>query len=211
MDVGLLIGFVFSTLALAFMPGPDNIYVLTESVSKGWRQGIGITSGLISGVIVHTSLVATGLSILVFDHPILYDILKYAGATYLIYMAYEAVRERPMTISDLETGTHAPFWKLFKKGFIMNVLNPKVTLFFIVLLPQFVSGDGWSPWLQMMILGVIFMVVSFPVFAAIALLAGRLTLLVKSNRFWVVTKWIKVGVLLALAVLMIASQAKGAG
>jgi threonine/homoserine/homoserine lactone efflux protein len=206
LETGLLIGFVLSTLALAFMPGPDNIYVLTESVSRGWRQGIGITCGLISGVLIHTTLVATGLSILVFDYPIIYNILKYAGAAYLLYMAYGAIRESPITISEVEKGLHASFWKLFRKGFVMNVLNPKVTLFFIVLLPQFVTKNGWSPWMQMMILGLIFMIVSFPVFAGIAILAGKMTLLVKSDRFWKITKWIKVIVLIALAGLMVMSD-----
>lgn len=188
------------------MPGPDNIYVLTESISKGWRQGVSITSGLISGCLIHTTLVATGLSVFVFNYPSIYNILKFAGAAYLLYMAYGALLEQPMSLEMSDKKARDAFWPLFRKGFIMNVLNPKVTLFFVVLLPQFVSNDGFSPMWQMMILGLIFMVVSFMVFSGIAVLAGKTANLVATPAFWEITKYVKVVVLVALAVLLALSE-----
>ena len=208
MDLQLLFGFVLAALTLAFMPGPDNIYVLTESISKGWRQGVGITCGLISGVIIHTTIVATGFSLIVFEFDWAYDILKYAGSAYLVHMAYGAYREKPMQITIGEKAQIEPFFRLFKRGFIMNVLNPKVTLFFMVLLPQFVSAspNHLSSMWQMTILGFVFMAVSFPVFSSIAIISGKLASLVKSDRFWIVTKWIKVFVLVGLAILLLISS-----
>lgn len=206
MDFSLLLGFMGATAVLAFMPGPDNIYVLTESISKGARQGISITAGLVSGVVVHTLLVATGLSLIVFQSELAYSIVKYAGAAYLVYLAYGATREKAMQVEWSENGESEPFLKLYKRGIIMNLLNPKVSIFFIAFLPQFVSSEGPSPMVQMSMMGVIFMLESFVIFSAVALIAGRLASLVTSPSFWVVTKWIKVIVLLALALLLAFSE-----
>jgi len=199
MELSQIIGFIIATAALAFSPGPDNIYVLTESIAKGVRQGIGITSGLISGVTVHTTLVATGLSLIVFKNDLAYNIMKYAGTLYLLYMVNGAWKEKPMDVSIDSKGQAEPFFRLFKRGFLMNVLNPKVTLFFIVLLPQFVGDGSWSPMVQMFVLGGVFMVVSFAIFSSIAFASGYSASLVKDPRFWVATKWLKVLVLVGLA------------
>lgn len=208
MDITLLLGFVLATLTLALMPGPDNIYVLTESVAKGWRQGIGITTGLISGIVVHTTVVATGFSLVIYQYDWTYDVMKYLGSAYLLNMAYGAYKEKPMEISIGEEHHRDAFWKLFRIGFLMNVLNPKVTLFFMVLLPQFVSNDPehWSPMWQMVALGLTFMMVSYPVFATVAIVAGKLTTTLRNDRFWLYTKWVKVIVLLILAVLLVVSE-----
>ncbi len=190
------------------MPGPDNIYVLTESVSKGWRQGVGITCGLISGVLVHTMVVATGFSLIIFEYEWTYTLLKYTGSAYLVHMAYGAYTEKAMQVKIGQKAMVERFIELFRRGFIMNVLNPKVTLFFMVLLPQFVSADPMhftSMW-QMIILGVVFMAVSFPVFSSIAIVSGRIASLVSNDRFWLITKWIKVLVLISLAILLLLSQ-----
>jgi threonine/homoserine/homoserine lactone efflux protein len=208
MDLQLLLGFILATLTLAFMPGPDNIYVLTESISKGWKQGIGITAGLISGVLVHTFIVATGFSLIIFEYDWTFDLLKYAGSAYLVYMAYGALKEKAIQVTFGEKAKLEPFIGLFKRGFIMNVLNPKVTLFFMVLLPQFVSSSAqsFSAMWQMIILGLVFMAVSFPAFSSIAIVSGSLASLLNNDRFWIVTKWIKVSVLIVLAILLILSK-----
>lgn len=191
---------------LALMPGPDNIYVLTESVSKGWRQGVGITLGLVSGVVVHTTLVATGLSVIFFREAWTYEVLKYAGTAYLLHMSWGAFREAPMNLDFDNTSPNQPFMPLFVKGFTMNVLNPKVSLFFIVLLPQFVVQGGWSPMLQMSALGLEFMLVAFVVFSCIAMVSGFLASFVNHPGFWTLTKFIKVAVLLTLAALLFFSE-----
>lgn len=206
MDASLLFGFALAAVLLALMPGPDNIYVLTESISKGARQGVSITAGLVSGALVHTLLAATGLSLLVFRHDAVYDVVKFAGAAYLLYLGYQATKEVPMKVEFGVHGSADPFFPLFRKGFFMNVLNPKVSIFFIALLPQFVSPDGFSPMLQMSLLGIVFMLQAFIVFSSIALVAGSLASLVTNERFWTFTKWIKVIVLLVLGVLLAFSE-----
>ena len=206
MDFQLVLQFVLATLTLAFMPGPDNIYVLSESIAKGPRQGIAITTGLMSGVIIHTSLVATGLSLIVFQHQWTFDLLKYLGAAYLLYLAWDAWKETPIKVQTIEQHTPDPPMAMIRRGFLMNVLNPKVSLFFIVFLPQFVSPTGWKPMHQMLVMGAIFMLCSFIVFSGIALVSGVSASLVKNPSFWTVTKWIKLLVLISLALLLLTSQ-----
>jgi threonine/homoserine/homoserine lactone efflux protein len=207
-DLQLLIGFLTASIALALMPGPDNIYVLTESISKGWRQGVGITTGLVSGVLIHTTLVATGFSVIVFEYPLAFNILKVLGTMYLLYMAYGAINEAPMDVEFGPSSNREPLLKLVRKGFWMNVLNPKVTLFFMVLLPQFVSSTpgAWTPMYQMIFLGLVFILCSFVIFSGIALVAGSLASIIKNPTFWIITKWNKVLVLLGLAVVLVLSK-----
>lgn len=207
MNVDLIFGFILASLALAIMPGPDNIYVLTESINKGFKQGLGITIGLLSGVLVHTSLVATGLSLIIFHSPLVFDVFKFVGTAYLLFLAFEALKS---SISPVDVGIKTlaePFIKLLKRGFLMNVLNPKVSVFFIVLLPQFVTPNGWPPFYQLMVLGVLFILCSVLVFGGIAFLAGKSAQLIKNRWFWVISKWLKVVILLALAILLVTSKA----
>lgn len=201
MEIDLILAFGAAALLLALMPGPDNIYVLSLSISNGPKQGVFLTSGLVSGVVVHTLLAATGLSIILYSSDLIFSLVKYAGAAYLVYLAYSAYKENPVPISSVEKHEMS-FAKLFKQGVLMNVLNPKVSLFFIALLPQFVSPNGWTPFLQMAVLGVIFMIIAFLTFSSIAVISGNLASLVSNKRFWIVTKWIKITVLVVLAVTL---------
>ncbi|MEL6867400.1 MAG: LysE family translocator, partial [Bacteroidota bacterium] len=126
-----------------------------------------------------------------------FSIIKYFGAAYLFYLAYQAYQEKKplLNLESKKGGEKMGLLPLIRKGFLMNVLNPKVSLFFIAFLPQFVSADGMNVTLQMIVLGVIFMLQSIVVFGAIAILSGRLTKYVNSPKFWKVTKWSKIAVL----------------
>ncbi len=192
---------------LTLMPGPDNIFVLTESLTKGRRNGLAISTGLSLGVLVHTIAAATGLSLIIQSSALAFSIIKYAGALYLLYLAFKAFREK-QPISDFEAGSAPPsrFLVLVRKGFLMNILNPKVSLFFIAFLPQFISPKGMDITFQMIILGVIFMVQAWIIFSAIALLSGKLTRYVNSPRFWNITRWGKVSVLSLLALTLAISK-----
>jgi len=192
---------------LTLMPGPDNIFVLTESLTKGRRNGLAISTGLSLGVLVHTIAAATGLSLIIQSSALAFSIIKYAGALYLLYLAYKAFREK-QPVSDFEAGSAPPsrFLVLVRKGFLMNILNPKVSLFFIAFLPQFISPNGMDITFQMIILGVIFMVQAWIIFSAIALLSGKLTRYVNSPRFWNITRWGKVTVLSLLALTLAISK-----
>lgn len=203
MDINLIIQFATAAFLLALLPGPDNIFVLTESLSKGWKNGIAITSGLISGVLVHITLAATGISVLMYQSDVIFQMVKYFGAGYLFYLAYLSFKEAPIQLKSNNTTTEFDFLKLMKTGFFMNVLNPKVSLFFIAFLPQFITRDGTRIIIQMVVLGVIFMAIGFITFSSIAILAGRLNSYLSSPRFWTITKWIKVIVMAGLGVFLL--------
>lgn len=206
MDISLVFSFLGAAILLSLLPGPDFILVLTESITKGKKFGIPIALGLSSGVIVHTLLIATGLSIFVQKSETIFTIIKIFGAVYLFYLAYLAFREKSKKIDishDLLENEFS-FFGLLKTGFLANVLNPKVTLFFIALLPQFVDKDGsFSYTFQLILLGFVFMLQSFLVFAAVSILAEKLASFITSAKFWNNIKWIKIIVLLGLGIFLL--------
>ncbi|BDS12422.1 LysE family translocator [Aureispira anguillae] len=208
MELELLISFLGASIILSLMPGPDNLFVLTESLTKGQKNGIAISIGLSLGVLVHTLAAATGVSIIIQQSALAFSVLKYLGAAYLFYLAFMAIREKPLTL-DLKNDAvtvQRPTIALIKKGFFMNVLNPKVSLFFIAFLPQFVSHTGFAVTLQMIILGLLFMVQALVVFSLIAMLSSQLTSYVNSPKFWGITKWSKITVLSLLGLTLAFSK-----
>ena len=207
MDIQNIISFLAASVVLTFMPGPDNIYVLIESITKGYKTGIAISAGLVSGIFIHTFIAATGLSILLKQSEFIYSFIKFAGAAYLWYLAIMAYRENSNL--HIQNNDKIPvkfqFQRLYVKGFLMNVMNPKVTLFFIAFLPQFISSSGLNIEFQMIILGLIFMIQAILIFSLIAILAGRISQSLQYPLFWKVTKWIKVVILIILGFYLIVS------
>jgi len=207
-ELGFILSFLGASIILYLMPGPDNIFVLTESITKGYRHGIAISLGLSLGVLIHTTAAATGLSIIIQKSAIAFSIVKYFGAAYLFYLAYQAIKEKkPILNFDLATkekSIHYP--QLIKKGFLMNVLNPKVSLFFIAFLPQFITVGGINVTAQMLILGLIFMLQAIVVFSFISILSGKLTKYVNNPKFWKITKWSKISVLSILGLTLALSK-----
>ncbi len=207
MDLQLTLSFLGASVLLALLPGPDNILVLTESITKGKRSGIVLAAGFNSGILIHTIVAATGLSLILQTSEYAFQIIKYLGALYMFYLAFLTIREKQKEPGlDKNKLEKSGAWKLFRKGFIMNVLNPKVSLFFIAFLPQFVNKTGFSVTLQMLILGFIFMVIGFIVFSGIALLSGNLNKYLDNPKFWKITKWGKAVVLGVLGVLLVLSE-----
>jgi threonine/homoserine/homoserine lactone efflux protein len=204
MQIELILSFLLASVLLTFMPGPDNIFVLTESITKGQKNGIAISIGLCTGVLIHTLAAATGLSIVIQKSALAFSIIKYLGAAYLFYLAFMATKEKPMEVTLEKKSKEETFhlFPLIRKGFLMNVLNPKVSLFFIAFLPQFISQDGINITVQMIILGLIFMVQALVIFSLISILTSRLTRYVNSAKFWKITKWSKVGVLSILGLTL---------
>lgn len=207
MQIELIFSFLLASVLLTFMPGPDNIFVLTESITKGQKNGIAISIGLCLGVLIHTLAAATGLSIVIQKSALAFSIIKYLGAAYLFYLAYQSTREKPMEVSfGKKVKEEFKVVPLIRKGFLMNVLNPKVSLFFIAFLPQFISKDGFNITYQMIILGLIFMVQALVIFSLISILASRLTGYVNNAKFWKITKWSKVSVLSILGLTLALSE-----
>lgn len=188
---------------MAAMPGPDNIFVITESIAKGARNGVLISFGLNSGILIHTIAATTGVSLILKQSELAFQVIQYLGAAYLLYMAYGAFKEKPIKLNS-DNLERTKGYRLIRTGFIMNVLNPKVSLFFIAFLPQFVdTKEAWSEPIQMIVLGGIFMITGFLTFSSFALLASQLRRPLSSPSFWKVVKWIKVSVLLILTVYLV--------
>ena len=148
--------FLGASILLTLAPGPDNTFVIAQGLSRGRKAAVITALGMCSGVSVHTTAAALGVSALLYSSAFAFAMLKYAGAAYLLYLAYKAIKEHQIRLAQSDD---APLrlGQLFRRGFIMNVLNPKVALFFLAFLPQFVSPDGVSAPLQMMLFGLIFM------------------------------------------------------
>jgi len=200
-----LITFSLFTLALAISPGPDNIFVLTQSVARGAKYGIAIASGLITGCIVHTSLVALGFAVIIRDNEWLLWIIKIAGACYLLFLAFKVYKSPAEIDLEQRNKNNKGLWQLYQVGITMNLLNPKVTLFFLAILSQFVIPEHSFPeWVQIYILGAVFMLVSLIVFYTIALISGKLAVFVRnSNWFAPAMKWLQIGVFVAIAILVL--------
>jgi len=173
LDLTIYFSFIGVSLLLIIAPGPDNFFVMAQSISYGKKEGIATACGLCSGVTIHTLSASIGLSAILYKSDVAFSFLKYLGAFYLLHLAYQAFR------SSNEVGSFTRPKKqtlpaLYRRGFLMNVLNPKVSLFFLAFLPQFVDKSGMEVPLQMIVLGLTFMVLTLIVFSIIAVFAGSL-------------------------------------
>jgi len=168
-----IIMFMSASILLALAPGPDIIFVLTQSMTKGSRSGIVIALGLCSGLIFHTSAVALGVAVIFQTSIIAFTILKCVGAAYLLYLAYMAFKDASK--SKLEA-QNAPvdLLSLYKRGILMNITNPKVSIFFLAFLPQFTNPELGSITPQIFSLGALFMLSALMVFSLVSLLSARI-------------------------------------
>lgn len=207
LDITILFSFIGATALLAISPGPDNIYVLIQSMTYGVKYGIATVLGLISGCIVHTTLVAFGASVLIKENETLFFSLKLFGATYLLFLAYKVFRsDSTISLSSKEASKKSTS-QLFKQGFIMNVLNPKVSIFFLALFPGFLFSQSMSTVNQFFILGFVFMAVSLVIFSLIAILAGSISnYLNKNAKVGIFLKWLQITVFIGIAVFILFSD-----
>ena len=139
-----LISFVLATTILAISPGPDNIFVLTQSLVNGAKAGLATVFGLMLGCLFHTTLVAFGVSEIIKQHENLFFLIKLFGASYLLYLSYKVYTKESQIIFSIKNIIKRSSLELFWKGFLMNVLNPKVTIFFFAFFPQFLFSNDLS-------------------------------------------------------------------
>jgi threonine/homoserine/homoserine lactone efflux protein len=199
MTESTLFYFLCASVALTVAPGPDNIFVVTQGITRGRRPAIVTALGMCSGISVHTTAAAFGISAVFYSSVIAFNVVKYAGAAYLLYLAYRALRERS-AIRMSPADNRAP-GALFRRGFIMNVLNPKVAMFFLAFLPQFVTPNTASFPLQMLMLGFIFMVQAVIIFCLIGFFSGSIgTFILGRPRIAKYFDWLTAGVFLSLGV-----------
>lgn len=204
MNTELLISFVIVTATLAFSPGPDNIFVLIQSATYGRKSGMAVVGGLMTGCLIHTSLVAFGLSAFIESNGQWYLGLKFFGAAYMLFLAYRVYQSRGNTTNVSTQQAKKNYTQLFRQGFIMNVLNPKVSIFFLAFFPAFLFSETLGFVLQFYVLGFLFILTSFTVFSLFVLLSGFFSkLFLNSPKRIKFLKYIQVGVFVVIALLIL--------
>ena len=168
MDISLLILFISSSCLVTISPGPDLLMVIQISLEKGWKMGFRLALGLCSGLVIHTLLVASGLGVLLDAYPSLIIGIKVFGISYFLFLAYKAWN------SNDSTSSKTLKFKGWLTGFIMNLTNPKVFIFFLSFLPQFLFHETWSNALQLSILGGIFILQALVVFFGVAYVSSSI-------------------------------------
>jgi len=172
MTESMMFYFLGASAALTVAPGPDNIFVMTQGIARGRKPAIVTALGMCSGISVHTTAAAFGISAVFYSSAVAFNAVKYAGAAYLLYLAYKTLKDR--SVIKLNPADDRPSAALFRRGFIMNVLNPKVAMFFLAFLPQFVTPNTAHFPLEMLLLGSIFMVQAIIIFCLIGYFSGSL-------------------------------------
>ncbi len=175
-ELSVLLPFLFASVGLTLLPGPDNLFVLSLSAMHGAKTGVPTALGMAIGNFAHTAAVALGLSALVMGSPVALSGIKTLGVVYLLFLAWQSW-QHPLHISlnnsETDDGSLSAL-KLFRRGMLMNILNPKVALFFLAFFPQFIDQGSEHKALQIFVLGALFVVQTAIIFSAIALAAGRL-------------------------------------
>ena len=171
LDPKTVLIFFTTSILLALSPGPDNLFVMTQAAQQGRKAGLLVTLGLCTGLLFHTTAVTFGLAALFKASAVAFTVLKFSGAGYLLYLAWQAFRAGTVTgataaVDQLNSGA------LYRRGIIMNITNPKVSIFFLAFLPQFADPAKGSLPTQILLLGGIFISATIVIFGAISLLAG---------------------------------------
>lgn len=206
MDLANYLSFLGAAILLTLAPGPDNMYILTKSLSAGPRQGVTLAMGLATGPLWHTLLVMAGVAAFIQSSPTSFMVLKYCGAAYLLYLSYGAFRSKGASIKagDVvdKSESFALYKRVFKRGFLMNASNPKVLLFFLAILPQFVQPNGFlSPSLQIGLLGLTFSIQAAILFSIAAICAGQLKdTLIRHESFPLIMSRVEGTLLLLIAI-----------
>lgn len=192
--------FLVASLLITIAPGPDIIFLITQSLANGKKAGIATALGLASGNLVHTLAAVLGISAVFQTSVSAFEILKIAGVCYLLYLAYCAIAAKDNGSSaSIENNSNSA--SLFMRGVLMNVLNPKVALFFLAFLPQFITSKTANVWQQMVFYGITFTLLVVIVFGCIGIFAGAIQSKFFANQnehHWF--RWIIAAVFISLAV-----------
>ncbi|AQX05830.1 LysE family translocator [Elizabethkingia meningoseptica] len=205
-----LLFFILAAFILVISPGPNMIYLISRTITQGRKAGLTSLGGVICGFLFHIVMVSFGLTAVLFAVPYAYIVLKTLGTLYLLYLAYQAVKPNSKNIFEVDRNitTDRP-GKLFTIGFLTNVLNPKVAVFYLSFFPQFIKPQYGSVLTQSLELGVIQVLVSFSINFIIVLTAAKAARFFAQNPTWIkVQKWFMASVLTFLAVKMALSKVK---
>jgi threonine/homoserine/homoserine lactone efflux protein len=206
-----LLLFAAAALLMALTPGPNMIYLVSRSICQGRKAGVISLFGVVSGFLVHMFAAAVGLTAVFMAVPLAYELLKWAGAAYLMWMAWQAVRPGARSLFEPRQLAEDSPRRLFLMGFLTNLLNPKIAVFYLSVFPQFVSPGHGSVFLQSIILGVTQIAVSFSINLLIALFAASIAAWFSENPRWIAVQRYVMGFVLAgLAVRLILEPRRGA-
>lgn len=205
-----LIFFILASLILVISPGPNMIYLISKSITQGKKSGFISLAGVVCGFLFHIIMVSFGLTAVLLAVPLAYTVLKTLGTIYLLYLAYQAIKPKSKNIFDVDKNVaHDSPKKLFTIGFLTNVLNPKVAVFYLSFFPQFIKPEYDSIFTQSLELGIIQVLISFSINFIIVLTAAKVAVFFSNNPVWIkVQKWFMASVLTYLAIKMAFSKAK---
>ena len=180
LSIETIITFITASVVLSLVPGPDNLFVMSNSALKGWRIGFYTTLGLCTGLIGHTILVGIGVSVIFQTSTMAFNGLKIIGALYLVYLAWLSVQNKEINIGGANENSTSRSY--YFTGVIMNLTNPKVAIFFLVFLPQFINSNNDNVTSQIFLLGLLFICSAFFVCTSIAYLSSFLEGILKKSK-----------------------------
>lgn len=196
--------FLSVSVLLTLSPGPDIIYVISQSMANGRKSGIATTLGLVSGIPVHTTLVAFGLALLIRNHPTAFALIKVLGAIYLFYLALMTYRSRDTIQFSAQEGTRKGYFKLYKRGLIMNLINPKVIIFFLAFFPGFLWDENQHIVFQFYMLGALFLLQALIILVVVSIFAASLSSSLRgSHKFESFMRWVQIIVFLGIGVYIL--------
>lgn len=208
-ETSILLQFVAATIVLTITPGPDMTLFVSRTLSQGRAAGFSSAAGAYCGIVIHTTLVVVGVSALIVASPQAFLVLKIFGGGYLLYLAYQAIRYGSAFSPEMKAGGERSLFKNWANGFWVNLLNPKVILFYMTFLPQFVSAHDPHALGKLFFLGILSIMVAIPLTAPMILAAERFAAMMKkSPRATRVVDYLLAGLFSAFAIKILSAQAK---
>jgi threonine/homoserine/homoserine lactone efflux protein len=209
-ELSVLVPFAAACVVLAITPGPDMALFVGRALTYGRAAGFACMAGALTGILVHTALVALGLAALMKAAPTAFWALKIVGAAYLVWLAYDALKNgSSFTATRNAAATPKPLFRHYLTGLGINLLNPKIVMFFLTFLPQFVSASDPNAIGKLFFLGAMFNVISLPIIIPMVWLADRFAAAMKANpKVTRATDYLFAGVFSYFAIKVITAQAK---
>lgn len=207
-DAATLLAFTVAALVLTFTPGPDMTLFMAKTLTQGKKAGVAAVLGATSGLIIHTILAAIGVSALLAASAAAFTVLKIIGAGYLIWLAWQSIRNGSSLTLEAVEAPEQPFHRVWLQGLGVNILNPKIVLFFVTFLPQFVSASDPNAVSKLLFLGGYFVVLGMPLCLLMVLGAGALSRKLKSSpRVMRIFDWAFAGIMGSFALKLLVAKA----
>ncbi|MCB1785086.1 MAG: LysE family translocator [Gammaproteobacteria bacterium] len=210
LPVDHLLLFALAALVMVLSPGPNMIYLISRAVCQGRRAGVISLSGVVAGFVLHMLAAAAGLAALFVAIPVAYELVKWLGAAYLFYLAWQFVRPGAPSPFAPRALPVEPAQKLFMMGFLTNALNPKIAVFYLSIFPQFVSPEHGALFVQGMVLGLVQIVVSFTVNLVIVVSAAKIAAWFDRNPLWLSVQRYLMGLALGGLAIRLAAEQRNA-